>query len=276
MGISAASGRDHAGKAHQGLPGWHPGGESARSRGGRRRARRLRRPVRLRQDHRAAHGRGPGADHRRLRPDRRSGREPSPAQEPRHRDGLPELRPLPAHERVQEHGLRAEAPEVRASRDRPPRAGRSQGPRPRGRARQAAANPVGRPAPAGRHGAGDRARAAGIPDGRAPVEPGREAARRDAGRDRADPARPRGDDDLRHPRSGRGDDTRRPRRRHARRCPAAVRRPPDALRPADEPLRRRVHRLTGDEPRRRRPRPRRRRRWPSTSASTASPSTTSS
>ena len=42
---------------------------------------------------------------------------------------------------------------------------------------------VGQAAPARRHGARDRAGAEGIPDGRAAVEPGRQAARADAGRD---------------------------------------------------------------------------------------------
>ena len=43
---------------------------------------------------------------------------------------------------------------------------------------------VGRPAPAGRHGTGHRPRAAGVPDGRAVVEPRRQAARADARRHR--------------------------------------------------------------------------------------------
>ena len=50
---------------------------------------------------------------------------------------------------------------------------------------------VRRSAPARRDGPRDRARAAGVPDGRAAVEPRREAARRDARRDPAHPAQPR-------------------------------------------------------------------------------------
>ena len=46
---------------------------------------------------------------------------------------------------------------------------------------------LGRPAPAGRDGPRDRARAAGVPDGRAAVEPRRKAARRDARVARAAP-----------------------------------------------------------------------------------------
>ena len=41
-----------------------------------------------------------------------------------------------------------------------------------------------RPAPAGGDGAGHRPPAGGVPDGRAAVQPGRQAARADAGRDR--------------------------------------------------------------------------------------------
>ena len=57
---------------------------------------------------------------------------------------------------------------------------------------------------------------AGVPDGRAALEPRREAARRDARGDRPHPARPRRDDDLRHARPDRGDDDGRPRRGDAR------------------------------------------------------------
>ena len=52
---------------------------------------------------------------------------------------------------------------------------------------------------------------------------------------------------LRDPRPDRGHDPRRPRRGHARRHPAAGRRAEGALRQPDEPLRRRLHRLAGDE-----------------------------
>ena len=53
----------------------------------------------------------------------------------------------------------------------------------------------------------------GLSHGRAPLEPRREAARPDARRDREASARARHDDDLRHPRPGRGDDDGAPRRR---------------------------------------------------------------
>ncbi len=69
-----------------------------------------------------------------------------------------------------------------------------------------ARGPVGRSAPARRHRPRHRARARGVPVRRALVEPRCRTARRDAGRDRAAAQRDRRDDDLRHPRPGRGDD----------------------------------------------------------------------
>ena len=75
-------------------------------------------------------------------------------------------------------------------------------------ARAQAGRALRRPAAAGRDGPGDGARAAGVPDGRAAVEPGREAPRADARRARAAPRSPRHHHDLRHARSGRGDDAR--------------------------------------------------------------------
>ena len=49
---------------------------------------------------------GPRGDQRRHDPDRRAGGEPARAEGPQHRDGVPELRDLPAYERGQEHRLR--------------------------------------------------------------------------------------------------------------------------------------------------------------------------
>ena len=57
-----------------------------------------------------------------------------------------------------------------------------------------AARALRRPAPARRDGTRDRARAVGVPDGRAALEPRREAARADARRDQPAPAQPRRDD----------------------------------------------------------------------------------
>ena len=100
--------------------------------------------------------------------------------------------------------------------DQQGRGGR-EGPRPHRAPRPQAGQHVRRPAPARGHGPRDRPRAAGLPDGRAAVEPRREAARADARRGRAAAEAARHDDALRHPRPDRGDDARRPRRGHARR-----------------------------------------------------------
>ena len=100
------------------------GTDSSRSRGkgvhGRRQGRRrpepgrpgrrvhgARRAVRLRQVDRAAVDRRAGGDHRRHDPDRRPGRQRPPAEGPGHRDGVPELRAVPAHDGRAEHGASA-------------------------------------------------------------------------------------------------------------------------------------------------------------------------
>ena len=53
--------------------------------------------------------------------DRRRRGQPEGAEGPRHRDGLPELRALPAHDRAREHGVPAEDGEGRRSRRSPSR-----------------------------------------------------------------------------------------------------------------------------------------------------------
>ena len=58
---------------------------------------------------------------------------------------------------------------------------------------------LGRAATAGGHGARHRARAEGVPDGRAAEQPGRQAARADARRGLPDPAAAGSVDALRHP-----------------------------------------------------------------------------
>ena len=75
----------------------------------RRRVHDPRRPVGLREVDGAADDRRARGHHRRRAADRRRGRQRPRAQGPRHRDGLPELRALPAHDRAREHGLRAQA-----------------------------------------------------------------------------------------------------------------------------------------------------------------------
>ena len=125
----------------------------------RRRAARPRRPLGVREVDRAAHDRR-ARGHLRGRPeDRRGGRQRPRAQGSRHRDGLPELRPVPAHERARQHGLRAEAAQGEARGDQPPRDRGGQDPRPRAAPRPQARQPLRRPAPARGHGPRDRARA---------------------------------------------------------------------------------------------------------------------
>ena len=120
-------------------------------------------------------------------------------------------------------------------------------PRPDRAPRPQALEPLRRPAPAGRDGPGDRPRAERLPDGRAALQPRREAARADARRGLADPEPARDDDRLRHPRPDRGDDARRPGRGDAQGRAAAGRLTAGALRHAGQPVRRRLHRLAVDE-----------------------------
>ena len=123
---------------------------------------------------------------------------------------------FPAHERAQEHRLRPRhAPSAeggdRAQGRRGDRHGAAR--RPGG---EAAGPALGRPAAARRDRARDRRRTAAGADGRAAVEPRRQAEARDARRDSPHPQRARGDDDLRHARSGGGAVARRPDCRDAR------------------------------------------------------------
>ena len=104
-----------------------------------------------------------------------------------------------------------------------------------------------RPAPARRHGPRHRARSAGVPVRRAAVQPRRQAARADAHRDQGAAPAAQDHDGLRHPRPDRGDDHGRQDRGDARRPGRADRRAARALRPAGQPVRRRLHRLAGDE-----------------------------
>ena len=114
--------------------------------------------------------------------------------------------------------------------------------------RSATRSAVGRPAPAGGDGSGDRAPAAGLLDGRAAVEPGRQAARADASRGLQDPALAERHDRLRDPRPDRGDDDGRSSRRALAGRAAAGRHTAEPLRPSRQRVRRCVHRLPADEP----------------------------
>ena len=111
-------------------------------------------------------------------------------------------------------------------------AGGRRAPRPRRVPRPQAGQALRRPAPASRDGPGDRAPAEGLLDGRAAVEPRRQAPRPDPHPDRRPPASARGHHRLRHPRPGRGDDDGRPCRRAQGRRPAAVRRARESCSPA--------------------------------------------
>ena len=85
------------------------------------------------------------------------------ALEARHRHGVPELRALPAHEGLRQHGLRHEAAEGRRRRHQA--AGREGGEAPADRppARPPAEAALRRPAPARRDRPRDRPRPAGVP-----------------------------------------------------------------------------------------------------------------
>ena len=115
---------------------------------------------------------------------RRAGRQQRLVEGPRHRDGLPELRALPAHDGRREHRLRpANCGSCRRREIKEKVAdggGRSSDSRELLDSQARAA--LGRPAPARRHGPRDRARAQRLLDGRAALEPRRQAARADARR----------------------------------------------------------------------------------------------
>jgi HD-GYP domain-containing protein (c-di-GMP phosphodiesterase class II) len=102
----------------------------------------------------------------RPRRDRRPRCHGGSAQGPRHRHGVPELRPVPAEDGGGEHGLRAEDAARPQGRAGPPGAGGGQAAGSRRQpARPQAQAAVRRPAAAGGHGTGHRARAEGLPDG---------------------------------------------------------------------------------------------------------------
>ena len=113
--------------------------------------------------------------------------------------------------------------------------------RPRG---QAAGAAVRRPAAARRDRARDRDRAAAAADGRAAVEPRRQAAAGDARRDPPHPPPARPHHDLRHARPGRGALARRPHRGDEGRAGAAGRGTGGSVCAAREPACRALHGLS--------------------------------
>ena len=180
--------------------------------------------------------------HRRARRQRRRG------QGPRHRDGVPELRALPAHDGAEEHRVPAAVAQGAVDRERDQLVRDAAesldlGDAPRPQARAA----VGRSTPAGRAGARDRAPPAGVPHGRAALEPRRQAAGADPRRARRAAAAAGGDDHLRHPRPGRGDDDGPPHRdpRRTACCSRSARRRTST--PAGQPVRRPLHRQPAHE-----------------------------
>ena len=148
------------------------------------------------------------------------------AQGPRHRDGLPELRALPAHDGRREHGLRAEDRRRRQGRDRA--SGSRRPPRSSTSSQYLERKPKALSGGQRQRVAMGRAivrSAAGLPHGRAAVQPRRQAARADPHPDRLAAAPPRRHHRLRHARPGRGHDDGRPDRGAQGRPAAAGRHP---------------------------------------------------
>ena len=94
----------------------------------------------------------------------------------------------------------------------------------------------------------DRARSEGVPVRRAALQSRRRVARLDARRDRRAASPPRRDDDLRHARSGRGDDHGLAHLHHERRQGGAGRRTARGLPAAGEYFRGELSRQSADEP----------------------------
>ncbi len=183
-----------------------PRGEGSLARDPRGRVRRAGRAVGQREEHGVAHARGPRAHRRGPDPHRRPGREQHRPGGTRRRDGLPVVRALPAHDGVRQPRVQPAEPASPKAGDRRARPAGGRDPPALGAAEAQAEAALGRPAAACRARPRDRPRAGRVSDGRAALEPRREAPRRDARRAAQAPAASRDDDGLRHPRPGRGDD----------------------------------------------------------------------
>ena len=208
------------------------------------------RALGMREDHPAAHDRRPGGADRGRCPHRRQRRHRAAAAGPADRDGVPELRPLPAQDGAGQHRLpAARGPACRpGQRERKARwAAGTAGHR--APARPPASPALRRRAPACRAGPRAGARAARVPARRAAVQPRRQAAGDCARRAQAIPAGRRHDDDLRDARPDRGDGARRPDRGDDRRAGSPGRAAGRGLRRARRHVRRHLHRLAADEPR---------------------------
>ena len=163
-------------------------------------------------------------------------------------DGLPELRPLPAHDRRAEPGVRTEGAGCEPGGRGAPggRGGRGPG---SWRVAVAAPGPALRgTAAAGGAGARDGAGPRRLPLRRAALEPRRGTAAADARRDRRAAPAPRHDHDLRHARPGGGAVARGPRRGDGRRAAAAGGDAARDLPPTRQPLRRGVRGIAADQP----------------------------
>ena len=159
---------------------------------------------------------------------------------------------------AREHRLSVEVEQGAQARDQGARGRGGARARVDGVARPSSGAPLRWPAPAGRDGAGDRAPAEGLPDGRAALEPRRQAAGADPRRDLPTAAPARRDHGVRHPRPGGGDDDGRSCRGAVAGIAAAGRHAAEPVRPPGQPLRRDVHRLATDERAARHPDPGRR------------------
>ena len=129
----------------------HHRGQRSQPRGRRRGVPRAPRSVGVRQVHRAAHDRRSRDAHRRHDHDRRPRRERRRGERPRHRDGVPELRALSAHDRAPQHRVPAAlAPRRRRRSATQLVADAAESLGLDGAARPQARAALGRPAPAGR------------------------------------------------------------------------------------------------------------------------------
>ncbi len=147
------------------------------------RVRHSRRPFRLRQINLAPDAGGSRKHHRGRNPHRQPGGQPLAAEGPRHRHGVPELCALSAYDGRRQHGLLADAGSETEIRNRQTRRCGGRNSWPFEAAGPLSASAFRRSAPARRHGAGDRARPAGVSLRRTAFQSRCQAARRHARRD---------------------------------------------------------------------------------------------
>ena len=156
---------------------------------------------------------GTRARRRRARLHRRPRCHRPPSETTTHRDGVPELRGVSAHEGVRQHRLRAQDAEGEEAGDRRASALGGQLLHIEEPARPLLVPAVGRAEAARGRGPGNGHESGRAADGRAALEPRRPAPSRDARRAQVAAPEPRRDDDLRHARPDRGAQHGRPDRR---------------------------------------------------------------